>query len=332
MRYEEIEPYLIDFLKGSVDEAIEYRIKAYIQQHPEFERELEALKETMSFVKKTPLQQPAPHLRMDFYAMLNEAQKNSQTKIVIWKSWWEKIKAAFTMPRLSAALGITLTATTLWFVVQNSATQQNKNSDKEKVVFKDQKTNSNNEIIEKTEKKSVLKNEIDVHKKDILANNIATHHLLGKKNISLEMEDKYVAKNIVSHISETPILEYAKSNSRVAEKTYLYHWLNVDEINEIYRGNANLQTYLKYLKNNYNVHEQLAALSELEKYVHLDSVRQEVLAQLPNIQNAHLQVATIDWIVKYNVLEGAKPLNELLENEKLHPVVRECAEIALEIM
>jgi hypothetical protein len=72
IRYEEIEPHLIDFLQGNVAEEVEYRVKAYLQQNPDFQQELDELEETLEFTQSTPLVQPAPELKMNFYAMLNE--------------------------------------------------------------------------------------------------------------------------------------------------------------------------------------------------------------------------------------------------------------------
>ncbi len=72
IHYEEIEPYLIDFLHGEVAEEIEYRVRAYLQQNPDFQQELDELEETLTFSHHTPLVQPAPELKMNFYAMLNE--------------------------------------------------------------------------------------------------------------------------------------------------------------------------------------------------------------------------------------------------------------------
>jgi hypothetical protein len=72
IHYEEIEPYLIDFLQGNVAEEVEYRIKAYLQQNPDFQQELDELEETLEFTQHTPLVQPAPALKMNFYAMLNQ--------------------------------------------------------------------------------------------------------------------------------------------------------------------------------------------------------------------------------------------------------------------
>jgi len=72
IHYEEIEPYLIDFLQGEVAEEVEYRIRAYLQQNPDFQQELDELEETLEFSHHAPLVQPSPALKMNFYAMLNE--------------------------------------------------------------------------------------------------------------------------------------------------------------------------------------------------------------------------------------------------------------------
>lgn len=81
IRYEEIEPHLIDFLQGNVAEEVEYRVKAYLQQNPDFQQELDELEETLEFTQSTPLVQPAPELKMNFYAMLNEYKaQQAQTR------------------------------------------------------------------------------------------------------------------------------------------------------------------------------------------------------------------------------------------------------------
>ncbi len=72
IRYEEIEAHLIDFLEGKAEESAEYRIKAYLQQNPDFQQELDELAETLEFSQATPIVQPTPELKMNFYAMLND--------------------------------------------------------------------------------------------------------------------------------------------------------------------------------------------------------------------------------------------------------------------
>ncbi len=87
MKYEEIEPYLIDFIKGEADEATEYRIKAYLQQNPDFQEELDELKTTLEYTQELPLATPPTSLKLDFYAMLNEAK--AAEKIPAPKvAWW----------------------------------------------------------------------------------------------------------------------------------------------------------------------------------------------------------------------------------------------------
>lgn len=112
IHYEEIEPHLIDFLQGKAEEATEYRIKAYIQQNPDFQQELDELSETLDFNKTVPLVQPAPELKMNFYAMLNEykAQKVRPTlrerlkTFLIAQFQWQTIAvSAFTVILLIVA-------------------------------------------------------------------------------------------------------------------------------------------------------------------------------------------------------------------------------------
>lgn len=96
MKYEEIEPYLIDFIKGQAEEATEYRIRAYLKQHPEFEEELDELRTTLEYTQEIPLEEPAPSMKMDFYAMLNKAkaEEKKDEKISFWaaflQSFWTK--------------------------------------------------------------------------------------------------------------------------------------------------------------------------------------------------------------------------------------------------
>ncbi|TAG85855.1 MAG: hypothetical protein EAZ20_14045 [Bacteroidetes bacterium] len=321
MRYEEIEPHLIDFLQGKTDEANEYRIKAYLQKFPEFQSELDAMKETIFFVKKTPLADVKPNLKMDFYAMLSEAQKKQDTK-KITQIWWENIVIWWQTPKLTLAFGfgLALTTTTLWFTISQK-TALKSDSFTKKVPEKTEKILPKNiepkENIEGKKTKSI---------DDVYAGNTPTQTKIQEAN----QNDKINAEKSEESLSLSPIKMEEKSYSRAINKDS-HEWLDTDKVIKIYDKTINLQDYLAYIKNNDNVHQQLAALSELEKYAHLDEVRTQVLAQLPYIKNTHLQLATIDWIVKNHILEGALPLNRLLEQD-LHPIVRDFVEDALESM
>ncbi len=318
MRYEEIEPHLIDFLKGKTDEATEYRIKDYLQKNPEFQSELDALKDTLFFVKKAPLADVKPHLKMDFYAMLSEAQKNQKSK-KSFQIWLENVKLWWTMPKFKVAfaMGFTLTAITLWFAVSQKNIQKNSEI-----------ANKNQQETQKVLPKNIDTKKVKTDKKpksidDVYVDNNKTIQPIETKSATASNMGEPMMSDMAMKMEE-------KSYSRVVNKDN-YAPLDTDKVKKIYEKNVNLKDYLSYIKNNENVHQQLAALSELEKYAHLEEVRTQVLAQLPYIKNTHLQLATVDWIVKNNILEGALPLNRLLEQE-LHPVVRDCVEDALESM
>ncbi|NJO01251.1 MAG: hypothetical protein HC880_05715 [Bacteroidia bacterium] len=91
MKYEEIEPHLIDYLRGTADEAVEYRIKAYLEQHPQFRKEMDELRETLDFFQEAPLHEPEPSLKMNFYAMLDRYEKTTEEKTP--KLFWENLLA-----------------------------------------------------------------------------------------------------------------------------------------------------------------------------------------------------------------------------------------------
>ncbi len=91
MKYEEIEPYLIDFIKGQADEATEYRIKAYLQQNPDFQEELDELQTTLEYTQELPLATPPPSMKLDFYAMLKQA-KATQEKQAPKVNWWTNLQ------------------------------------------------------------------------------------------------------------------------------------------------------------------------------------------------------------------------------------------------
>lgn len=322
MRYEEIEPYLIDFLKGKTDEATEYRIKAYLQKFPEFQSELDELKSTIYFVKKTPLADAKPHLKMDFYAMLSDAQKNQKSK-KNWLIWLENLQQWWTMSRLktTVAFGVSLTALTLWFAINNQTEKQ-----KERIVTtqKTQKIIQIDTSKEKNDASIINQKNTDVYAKNQKNDDKATEIAESKYNNndsfgkSMEIESSLPIK--------AEIKAYSKAINKENDSP-----LNTEKIVKIYQKKINLQDYLAYIKNNSNVHEQLAALSELEKYGQDEDVRKQVLAQLPYIKNTHSQLVTLDWIVKNHILEGALSLNQLLEQD-LHPIVRDSIEDALESM
>lgn len=324
MRYEEIEPYLIDFLKGKTDEATEYRIKAYLQKFPEFQSELDELKSTIYFVKKTPLADAKPHLKMDFYAMLSDAQKNQKSK-KNWLIWLENLQQWWTMSRFktTVAFGVSLTALTLWFAINNQTEKQ-----KERIVTT-QKTQKIIQIDTSKEEKNdasiINQKNVDVYAKNQKNDYKATEIVESKYN-----NNDSFGKSMEIESSSLPIKAETKAYSRAINKENDSP-LNTEKIVKIYQKKVNLQDYLAYIKNNSNVHEQLAALSELEKYGQDEDVRKQVLAQLPYIKNTHSQLVTLDWIVKNHILEGALSLNQLLEQD-LHPIVRDSIEDALESM
>lgn len=323
MRYEEIEPYLIDFLKGKTDEATEYRIKAYLQKFPEFQSELDELKSTIYFVKKTPLADAKPHLKMDFYAMLSEAQKNQKSK-KNWLIWLENLQQWWTMSRLktTVAFGVSLTALTLWFTINNQTEKQ-----KERIVTtqKIQKIIQKDTSKEKNDASIIHQKNVDVYAKNQKNDDKATEIVESKYN-----NNDSFSKSMEIESSSLPIKAETKAYSKAINKENDSP-LNTEKIVKIYQKKVNLKDYLAYIKNNSNVHEQLAALSELEKYGQDEDVRKQVLAQLPYIKNTHSQLVTLDWIVKNHILEGALSLNQLLEQD-LHPIVRDSIEDALESM
>ncbi len=78
--YEEIEPYLLDYVQNlDIPEEIDYRIKAYLQKNPDFQKELDELKETADFLKEMPLASPSPQVSIGFYAMLAQEQNKVAT-------------------------------------------------------------------------------------------------------------------------------------------------------------------------------------------------------------------------------------------------------------
>ncbi|TAE48498.1 MAG: hypothetical protein EAY69_04965 [Cytophagales bacterium] len=345
MRYEEIEPYLIDFLKGKTDEATEYRIKAYLQKFPEFQSELDELKSTIYFVKKTPLADAKPHLKMDFYAMLSDAQKNQKSK-KNWLIWLENLQQWWTMSRFktTVAFGVSLTALTLWFAINNQTEKQkerivttqklwfaiNNQTEKQKErIVTTQKTQKIIQIDTSKEEKNdasiINQKNVDVYAKNQKNDYKATEIVESKYN-----NNDSFGKSMEIESSSLPIKAETKAYSRAINKENDSP-LNTEKIVKIYQKKVNLQDYLAYIKNNSNVHEQLAALSELEKYGQDEDVRKQVLAQLPYIKNTHSQLVTLDWIVKNHILEGALSLNQLLEQD-LHPIVRDSIEDALESM
>ncbi|MEO1653594.1 MAG: hypothetical protein AAFU64_08620 [Bacteroidota bacterium] len=88
MKYEEIEPYIIDYIQGDLDESRSYLIQAYLKENPDFQKELDELKDTLVFVQEAPLQEPEPELKMKFYGMLSETQVPITSSSPTWQTQW----------------------------------------------------------------------------------------------------------------------------------------------------------------------------------------------------------------------------------------------------
>ncbi len=237
MKYEEIEPYLIDFLKGNVEEATEYRIRAYLKNHPEFEEELDELRTTLEYTQEIPLEEPSPSLKMDFYAMLNQAKIEEKKKKRAF-SWVENLSNTFWARWLSIAASLAVilftgywsvqllfTENTTEMSLQNTKNNQEENQDAiyateeeapaeeeqriqetqeiEKEFIQEKKTNTGNRNTQKT-KASTEKEIKEIEEKP-------TTYLANIEDIE---------ENIEEEIEQTPELNTEIQKTRNTSKIY----------------------------------------------------------------------------------------------------------------
>jgi hypothetical protein len=351
MNYEEIEPYIIDYLKGNVEEAMEYRIKAYLQQNPEFQKELDELEEMLGLVQATPLLEPAPQLKMNFYAMLNEAKRAEQKKTQA--NVWDKILDFFRQRTLTQSLAfasvillIFLTGywTSIWFN-QNQITKQSESA-QEKIAAEESDATAPLARDEKnadTTKSLALEARKEESNKTQWLKELKTtaSPAISDADIGLSRTEKEEAKEIISGESfkdEPPApLMLEKSDNSVAVMPAV---VEADErietiyasLNTVNQEEKIVNALIQALMTDPNPNVRIAAIDALEKFANKDAVKYQIVKTLEYQESPSVQLATIDLIVKYNIKAGAEPLRKLLKQTKLNSKVKEQAQIALQVI
>ncbi|MCU0444600.1 MAG: HEAT repeat domain-containing protein [Microscillaceae bacterium] len=364
IRYEDIEPYLLDYLQGKAEEATEYRIKAYLQQNPDFQHELDELEETLNFIAHSPLAEPEPALKMNFYAMLNEYQTQLNTPKPASK--WEKMRAFLQSnlgkPALAwAGVVILLVFSGYWVI--NSLDNQALVGQNEMTLQKEPQPN-----IPKTELQTT---EPNAQENDLVPENKANEQKYTDKtepktdlavvsepilmershsNLDILRDEVIVNRSFIASGAPARLIspEPAKLNPSTLDIPNSSGILLADFTIQKTETDIRLQTIrelidkpnvpeavsqlLNILNTDPSPHVRMLAIEALEYYADNEEVRQQVLAGLNKQDSPYLQLATIDWIVKYDLKTATQSLKDLLNQSTLNPLVREQAEIALENM
>ena len=347
MKYEEIEPHIIDYIQGTLDESIEYRIKAYIKENPDFQKEIDELKDTLDFVADVPLEEPDPKLKMEFYAMLNSYQAdNQEEKASFWATILEYFQSkTFTQRALPIASVILLIFLAGYFT-----------SDLMKQQAAD---TASSMVMEETAPENIAAkvpaDDSDSKPEEIITESNSTHSFSMNDSIEtialadeeVDLDDFYEETepelmDVSDEISDgfAPASSVVNPDDPVAFDDRITQTVESDErIQNIYtsletknQDEMIIQALIKALNNDPNPNVRIAAIDALEKFADKNQVKYLIAKSLGNQSSATVQLATLDLIVKYQIKEGAQSIKKLLIQPELNQTVRQQAEIALEII
>jgi hypothetical protein len=365
MRYEEIEPYLIDYLNGNVEEEVEYRIKAYLQENPDFQEELDELRSTMEYMEEVPLVEPHPSLKMNFYTMLNEYKAETQkaVKVSLWEQAMNYMASKLFVRGFSmAGLAVVLFLSGYWLAKVNIYQE----TSQEAVSMKKETQPTQADEIRDEESKDIPeKSKIEV-KEDVVATaelqNLESNKTLVPKpqkmmSGSMDYDDKanhdvltYEKATVIAptqHLVKTSTTANPEitnnagisvDNELTAEvitKNDLETEESGERIQRIYtklnkskKLDEVIATLIAIMNTDPSPNVRIAAIDALESFVTHQKVQNGILQSLENQDSPNVQLAAIDLIVKYNIKSGKKSLKKLLEKPDLNPVVREQVEMA----
>lgn len=344
MNYEEIEPYIIDYLKGNVEEAMEYRIKAYLQQNPDFQKELDELQETLDYVKQVPLAEPTPQLKMDFYAMLNaykaeeakaKAQVSFGNKVLAYFSQWtfaQKISmASFVMIVFLTGYWSSFLLNPVALTEKSVSLQQESKTESpesiEETTTNEEKTTDNpqtNKAIQQLERKESEKTawvaQLDEKKvsRKMESNDDMLSPMMGK---SLAEEAPITTQGLARDDVYAKVIE---SDERI-ETIYA-------SVRTVNQEDKIINALIQALMTDPNANVRIAAIDALEKFADSDAVKYQIANTLEFQESPAVQLATIDWIVKYEIKAGKESLQKFLKRSNLNPQVKAQAEIALKVV
>jgi hypothetical protein len=370
INYEEIEPYLLDYLQGRADEGMEYRIKAYIQQNPDFENELNDLRETADFLESSPLEEPDPSLKMGFYAMLKEYQiAENQSITNKARVWWDFIYSKVFIRSLSWAGVVLLIFVsgyyTSFYLNQTGSQLEQISLQKENPTLTKPEANKNDlqAVPEAEEDEKSTENKIDDNQTqlaDSQINKSKTEPLayvggepitnlpevvdtdkLSKEVADAVMMERMVKPDIPTSASSSPITSTGASitndltvmNATEDRLQEIYQLLEPNGLDQ-FSNNQGLATnkLLQLLKQDASPNVRLAAADILENYIQDEKIKDELSQLLDNEQVPALQSATMDLLVKYQIKSGVTSIQKLFNRADTHPMIREQAGLALESM
>ena len=75
-----------------------------------------------------------------------------------------------------------------------------------------------------------------------------------------------------------------------------------------------------------------ASLNALQKYMHEEEVRAQLVKSLENQTDPLIQISLITILVQADERSAVVPLREMLDNEEVLPEVKQQAEVALQVL
>ena len=368
IRYEDIEPYLVDFLQGKTTEANEYRIKAYLQQNPDFQQELDELAEMLHLVKKVSSPNPDASLKMSFYQKLAETQKSPQHKNTLTvskfipKNWVNRWVA-------SAAVVAIIFMTGYW-----TAQQLNQQMGQE---LSSQKTTSEAPLVDKapsdlTEKQLAEEEPVEVLQEELPKNSSKPEELaidsppakeyaltrpsedsnmmssspainIPERNaseISPEVEpiaevEEDIYKDLIrpeppTAMSKTPAPDLGATPSTPALETK-----TSNRLQKVLSQPADSQkvSYLRErLQQDPSPNVRILAAERLENFLYQDEVQKTLFEALIADKSPVLQVTLLDIIAKHQLKAATPYIEQLLKQSDLETLVKEQAQKVLKVI
>ncbi|GAB4397983.1 MAG: hypothetical protein OHK0053_15630 [Microscillaceae bacterium] len=359
-RYEDIEPFLMDFLKGQVEESMEYRIRAYLQENPDFQEELDELQATLDYMHQLPKLSPEPSLKMNFYAMLREAQSAPPPPARFsWAGWFQPLWGQ--RLALGGALALIFLAgyaTSLWLnpwknpqenlsqheapetTPENIASPGPAREEKRALEEAEQEIATNEAQAESLSSAPALAytptpeaEPLSENQSNIgLSNHVlpappapnASFQTQSSKMMLPPVRQEESPREFVADVPQTLVTEAPPSDERLGA---------VYSPASQYESEAQvLAALLAVLQTDPSPNVRIAAIDALENFIHRPEVRQQLCESLLGQDSPTTQMATIDVLVKYQIREGVRVLRRFLAQDNLHVTVRKQAQLALEIL
>lgn len=341
--YEDIEPYLTDFLKGEVEEAMEYRILAYLQQNPSFQKELDELEETLAILEKNTFEEPDPSMKMAFYAMLSEEKKKQEVKF----TWSVNLEKLFTFFQNKMVLGSALAVGLVLIIFfagywtssivennpQNALSFEQKKKNSEEKIFSENENIEEEELEEDREiTEDTFSENKEVYAEDGFEMEDSESIALLEDDIDVpdDMGDLETSSVTTTNRSRKP--SFAKEVSKIEVETSDRIQSVYASLNQPNNDTRIVNALIKTLNTDPNPNVRIAAIDALERFMRQPKVRLRIAQSLNSQQSPTTQLATLDLLVKYEIREGKKYIKQFLKQSALNTTVREQAEIALEVL